>query len=438
MVGSGSGRSWDRDGLARALLEPVELPRMVAVRQRFPGAVRIDVAAAVRAELARPEIAATIRPGMTVAVPVSSRGIANQAAIVRELVAGLRARGARPFLFPAMGSHGGATAAGQRELIEGYGVTEEAVGGPIVSRMETRVIGRVAGLGVHLDQAAAEADGIVVLGRVKPHTAFRGRYESGLMKMMAIGMGKQKGAEACHAAGFGRFHEIVPAFGREVLARAPILFGLAILENALDDTARIEAVPRAAIEQREPELLEEARRNMPGIPFAELDVLVVDEIGKNFSGDGADPNVTGVYCTPYASGGPKVGRYVVLDLSEETHGNAVGLGMADITTARVFAKVDLDAMYVNALTNRVLNIVRMPMVMADDRQALKAAVWCCLGVEPAAARVVRIVNTSHLSELWISEALLPAARALPTLEILGDPAPPAFDAAGNLRREVRP
>ena len=433
MAEAGCQATWDREGLARAILEPVPLPRMATVMQHFPGVTRLDVAAAVRAELARPEIAATLRPGMRVAIPAGSRGVANVVPILRELVAAVRALGAEPFLFPAMGSHGGATAEGQRALLKGYGITEAAVGAPICSSMETRVIGQApGGLAVHLDRLAAEADGIVVVGRVKPHTAFHGQYESGLMKMMAIGMGKQKGAETLHAVGFGRFREIIPACGREILARAPILFGLAIVENALHDTARIEAVPRDQIERREPELLEEARRAMPRIPFEELDVLVVDTIGKNFSGDGADPNVTGTYCTPYARGGPRLQRYVVLDLSEETHGNGLGIGMADITTARVFAKTDFDAMYLNALTNRVLNNIRMPMVMASDRMALKAAVWSCLGVEPSRARVVRITDTSHLDRFQVSEALVPLVLADRSLKLVEVPAELAFDGDGNL------
>jgi hypothetical protein len=245
-------------------------------------------------------------------------------------------------------------------------------------------------------------------------------------------MGKQKGAETCHAAGFGKFAHIVPSFGRTVLANAKVLFGVGIVENSLDETYRIEAIPSAAIESREPELLAEARRLMPTIPFSEFDVLVVDTIGKNFSGDGADPNVTGTYCTPYASGGPRIQRYVVLDVSEESHGNSLGVGMADITTARLLGKTDYDAMYSNAVTNRVLNNIRIPLVMKNDRLALQAAVFTCIDIDIQRPRIVRISNTSHVGTLTISEALLEEARANPAVEVLGSPGDLVFDNEGNL------
>jgi hypothetical protein len=252
------------------------------------------------------------------------------------------------------------------------------------------------------------------------------------MKMMAIGLGKQKGAETCHAAGFGRFAHIVPSFGRAVMERAKVLFGVGIVENSFDETYRIEAIPKDAIEGREPVLLEEARRLMPAIPFAEFDVLVVDTIGKNFSGDGADPNITGTYCTPYASGGPRFQRYVVLDVSDESHGNCLGVGMSDITTVRLLGKTDYDAMYSNALTSRVLTNIRMPMVMNNDRLALQAAVFTCIDVDAKRPRIVRIANTSHIGTLAISEALLDEARANPAIEVLQSPTDLVFSAQGNL------
>jgi hypothetical protein len=425
--------AWDRQGVLQAILDPVPLPRMAAIRQHFADKAIKDIPAVVAKEMARPGIAASVRPGMSIAITAGSRGIANIPLILREIISALRAWGARPFVFPAMGSHGGATEEGQRLLLEGYGITERSVGAPIRATMETRIIGTTEqGYPVHMDRFAVEADGIIVVGRVKPHTAFHGSYESGLMKMMAIGMGKQKGAETCHAAGFGKFAHIVPSFGRTVLANAKVLFGVGIVENSLDETYRIEAIPSAAIESREPELLAEARRLMPTIPFSEFDVLVVDTIGKNFSGDGADPNVTGTYCTPYASGGPRIQRYVVLDVSEESHGNSLGVGMADITTARLLGKTDYDAMYSNAVTNRVLNNIRIPLVMKNDRLALQAAVFTCIDIDIQRPRIVRISNTSHVGTLTISEALLEEARANPAVEVLGSPGDLVFDNEGNL------
>ena len=424
---------WDRNGVIQAMLKPVQLPRMAVVRQRFDSAHIADIPAAVARELSQPWLSAAIKPEMSIAITVGSRGIASIALIVREIVRNLKALGAQPFLIPAMGSHGGATADGQRQVLEGYGITEEHVGAPIRATMETRVIGRSrGGQPVHLDRYAAEADGIIVVGRVKPHTAFRGEFESGLMKMMAIGMGKQRGAEICHAEGFGKMAERVYDFGTTVLANAKILFGVAIIENAYDRVAGIEAIPKEEIESREPTLLQEARLLMPRILFPEFDVLVVDTIGKNFSGDGADPNITGTYCTPYASGGPTFQRYVVLDISDETHGNSLGVGMADVTTKRLFDKTDFDAGYPNALTSRVLKTVKMPMVLANDRQAIQAAVFACVDLGPKGAKIVRIPDTSHMEEIRISEALLPEAEANPAVEIVEAPKEPVFDEAGNL------
>jgi len=332
-----------------------------------------------------------------------------------------------------MGSHGGATAGGQREVLEALGCTEARVGAPVRATMETRVIGTTPrGRPVHLDRYAAEADGIIAVGRVKPHTAFRGPFESGIMKMLAIGMGKQKGAETVHAEGFGRMAENVPAFARVVLERAPVLFGLAVLENAYDATARIEALPRAEIEAREPALLEEARRLMPGILIPRFDVLVVDRIGKDISGDGADPNVTGTFATPYAAGGPRIGRYVVLGLTGETRGNSLGVGLADFTTRRVFDATDFDLSYPNALTSRLVSTVRMPMVLDSDRLALQAALYTCVDADPEAPGIVRLADTLHVDRIGVSAALLPGLAGDPRFEVLGPPAPLPFDAAGNL------
>jgi hypothetical protein len=285
---------------------------------------------------------------------------------------------------------------------------------------------------VHIDRFAAEADGVIVVGRVKPHTAFRGEYESGVMKMMTIGMGKQKGAELCHAEGFGRMAENVPSFAKVILERGNILFGVAILENAYDATCRIEALPRAEIAAREPELLREAKRLMPRILIPRFDILVVDQIGKNISGDGADPNITGTYCTPYASGGPEIQRYVILDLTEETHGNAIGVGMADITTQRLYDKTDFDESYPNSLTCRVLSTIKMPVVMASDRLALQAAIYACIDLDPKGPRLVRIRNTSQVDVISVSEALLPDLASDPRLERLEPPADLSFDRHGNL------
>ena len=427
-------RVWDRHGVLRAILEPVRIPPMARVRQVFPDSRLEDLPGAIAGEFARPGAGETIRAGMRVAVTVGSRGMADLPTLVRTVVDQVRVRGGEPFIVPAMGSHGGATPQGQLELLEGLGITEAVANAPIRATMETRVLGHTEdGRAVHLDRFAAEADGILVLNRVKPHTAFRGPVESGLMKMMAVGLGNQKGAEACHAEGFHRMAEFVLQGARVVLARAPVLFGLAVLENACDATCRIEAVPRDRIEAREPELLREARGLMPCILLPRFDVLVVDRIGKNFSGSGADPNITGTYCSAAAGGGgPVFQRYVVLGLSPETHGGAQGMGMADFTTRRLFDQADLDASYPNALTYREPRTVKLPMVLANDRLALQAAIYTCVGLGPGGPGIVRLADTLHINTIQVSPALLSGLRETPGLELLEPPRELPFDRDGNL------
>jgi hypothetical protein len=331
-----------------------------------------------------------------------------------------------------MGSHGGATAEGQRAVLAHLGVTPERVGAPVESQMDTVLIGRTGeGAPVFLDRLASEADGIVFVGRVKPHTAFRGRYESGLAKMIAIGLGKQAGAASTHARGFGEMARMVPEMAAVALQHAPIRFGLAVLENAHDLPFKIVAVPADRILEEEPGLLDEASRAMPRIPFPRFDVLVIDRIGKNISGDGADPNITGRYPTPYASGGPEVNKQVVLDLAEESAGNANGIGTADFTTVRLARKMDLGATYPNALTSTVAGPVALPMVLPSDRLAIAAALLTCnaVGREP---RLVRIQDTLHLDRFWVSPSLLDEGARDPNLHLLSEPEAMPFDVEGNL------
>jgi len=421
------------DEILHHLLDPVPLPRVARVRYDIPTAPPItDIGAAVREQMARPEIAGLFRPGQRIAVGVGSRGIGRLAEIVAAFVAALRDLGTEPFIIPAMGSHGGATADGQHEVLTHLGVTEQAVGAPIVSDMTTVEIGRAPdGTAVRLDRQALAADGIVFVARVKPHTAFHGTYESGLAKMIAIGLGKQAGAAACHAQGFGEMARVVPALAEVALAKAPIRLGLAVVENAHEQAFRIVAVPADRILADESALLEQARAAMPRIPFDALDILVVDQIGKNISGDGADPNITGRYATPYASGKPDVNKMVVLDLTAETNGNANGLGLFDFTTVRLARKLNLGQTYPNPLTSTVARPVALPMVLPDDRLALAAALLTCnaVGRPP---RLLRIANTLRLGEFVVSEGLLDEVRSNSALRILDDAAPPAFDGDGNL------
>ncbi|AEF82797.1 lactate racemase domain-containing protein [Leadbettera azotonutricia] len=418
------------------LCNEIKLPRMLKVKQLFDtDKIEADrINEAVLAELSRPRIAARIKPGMKVAITCGSRGISNIALIIKSIAGFVKSRGAHPFIIPAMGSHGGATAEGQRALIEGYGVTEDFVGCPIVSSMETVVIGKSEeGHGVRLDRNAAEADAIIVSGRIKPHTDFRGTYESGLMKMMTIGLGKREGADMCHEKGFGHMHSMMPLFARCILKNAPIALGLGILENAYYETYKIVALEPEEFETREPLLLEEARSHLPLIQFDSADVLVVDRIGKDISGDGMDPNITGAnHCTPYVSGGLKAQRTVILDLTDATHGAAFGVGIAHTTTRRLFNKIDFEATYINAITATVLDFARIPCILDTDREAVQLAVRTCNGIDKQQPRIIRIPDSVHTSEIWISEGMKQEAEKNPRLEILAPPEAWPFDKDGNL------
>ena len=415
------------------LLDPIPIPRMVRARQSYERPVLANPEEAFRARLRASGLLSAIRKGMTIAIAVGSRGIGNQPLVVRALVAELKEAGAQPFLVPAMGSHGGATAEGQKAMLEGLGFGEESVGAPIRATMETVELGSAGpDLPAHIDRIAHAADGIVLVNRIKPHVAFRGPYESGLAKMIAIGLGKQRGAEICHNLGFGKMAEHIPTIARMTLARSKILFAVALLENAYHETARVEVIPAAEILEREPALQEEAKRLSPRLAFDRLDVLVMDEIGKDISGTGFDTNVVGRFHTPYISGGPQITRLVVLDLTDKSHGNANGLGIVDFTTRRVLEKFRFDQTYPNALTSTVPISVKIPMVLENDRHAFQAAIRTANLVRKEEVRLVRIKNTIAMDEIEISENLVEEARANPSLQGISDAFTLPFDARGNL------
>ncbi len=420
-------------GIIQELLAGTELPRMVKIRQNFKVTEVEDIALTIRREFAKAGIGERIKDGMQIAIAVGSRGLDRLPELVRLTVAEIRQRGGQPFVVPAMGSHGGATDAGQARVLANLGVTEESVGCPVRSSMEVVEVGKIDnGLAVHMDKFAYEADGIVVINRVKPHTAYRGPCESGLAKMLTIGLGKQKGAETCHMYSFKHMAEHVFAMAQVKLACCKVLFAIGTVENAYDRISTLVAVPAEKIMEMDQQLLVEAKAKMPRILFDEIDVLVVDQIGKEISGDGMDPNITGRYPTPYASGGPEVNKLVVLDLTKATNGNACGIGVGDYTTRKLFNKIDFDYTYANCITNTTPAPARMPMVMADDREALLAAVKTCNARDMSKVKLVRIKDTLHLGELFISEALLPAAQANPAIDVCGEPAAMKFDEAGNL------
>ncbi|MCB6345247.1 lactate racemase domain-containing protein [Enterocloster lavalensis] len=415
------------------ILKQVTIPKMVRVKQSFPRPRIEDVKTAVLAELKRPEIAERLKPGKRIAVGVGSRGITNYQLIVRTIVDELKRIGAKPFIVASMGSHGGATVEGQTEILAGYGITEEAMGCPLCIGTGTQVIGTTQdGLPVQIDAFAAQADGIIVVNRIKAHTAFMGDYESGLMKMLAIGLAKQAGADYCHAKGFGHMAETVPKFGKAIIQYSKLLFGLAIVENAYDDTYIVRAVPAESIAQEEPKLLLEAKANMSRILIPEADVLIVHEIGKNISGDGMDPNVSGTFATPYAHGGIKSQRVAVLNITQESHGNTVGWGMADVSTRKAFDSFDMDKTYPNSLTCRVTQVSKVPMIFQNDEECIKAAIKTCADVDVEHMRIVYIKNTLHMKEILVSEALVDIARSIPQAEVCGECEPLTFDEQGNI------
>jgi hypothetical protein len=412
------------------ILRAVELPRVALVEQRIdsPPALE-DVRGSVREALRAVDL-----PSGSVAIGVGSRGVARIGEVVAALVEALKEAGAEPFVVPAMGSHGASTAEGQARVLAHLGVSEERVGCPVRATMESVRLGETpSGVAVYMDRNAYEADSVVVVNRVKPHTAFRGTVESGPTKMLAIGLGKQWGAHSIHSAGWENIHRTIPEAARVAVESGKVAFGLATVENADEEPCKIAAIPATELEQAEAPLLEEAKRNLARLPFDEIDVLVVDEIGKNISGDGADPNVTGRYPTTAASGGPSVERMVYLGLTEETGGNANGLGMSDVVTERLAGTMDRPATYMNALTSTTPAPVKTPMVMPTDEMAIAAALTMCAGVHYPEARLVRIENTLKLRRIWVSEALLGEVEDDERLGVLEEARPMSFDEDGSLR-----
>ncbi|MHC1729030.1 MAG: lactate racemase domain-containing protein [Syntrophobacteraceae bacterium] len=375
-----------------------------------------------------------VRTGMSIAIGVGSRGISNQALIIRLLVGAIRERGAAPFIFPAMGSHGGATAEGQKAMLERLCFSEVETDAPIKATMDTVEVGTAEnGLTVHMDACAAAADGIVLINRIKPHTSFRGKFESGLMKMIVIGLGKQKGAEMCHNLGMERMPENIEALGRAVIAGGRILFGIALLENAYHETCRVEVIPALRIEAEEAILQTEVRKLQPDLGFSRLDVLVIDEIGKEIAGTGLDTNIAGRYHVRHMTApGRSVTRLVALDISDASHGNGNGLGICDFTTERAFRKFNFEETYPNSLTTTVPESVKIPMVLKSDRLAIQAAVKTCNIPDPRQVRFARIRNTLEVYQMEISENLAGEARQNPRMEVVGEPYGLTFNSLGNL------
>ena len=411
----------------------VMLPKMLRIRQNFPRPRVADIPQAVAATLGAAGL--RIARGDTVAVGAGSRGIANIATIVGATVKYLRDLGAKPFVFPAMGSHGGGTPEGQLSVLERYGITEAAMGCPIRATMDVVPVGEALGLPVWLDRHASDADWIGLVNRVKPHTDFKGAIESGLFKMMTIGLGKYRGALQYHRANIHHGYEtVITAVGREMLARARIAFGVGIVENGYDETARVEAFNADDLEAGERRLLKDAREWMARLPFSPIDVLVVEEIGKNISGAGMDTNVIGRPSNPHEPfpADPKILWIVALDMTEESGGNATGIGNADFTTRRLAEKIDWKPTAINCLTACAPNGAKLPLVFDSDREAVENALNCIGLTKPEQARVIRIKNTLVLGEIECSEVFQPEIAKRPDLVVVGEGRSLAFDAAGQI------
>jgi hypothetical protein len=406
------------------------LPRFCHVRQRLPHDRLDDVAAAVRAELRRIGLGARLRPGASVAITAGSRGIAQIPLVLRAVADVVRevCPGAQQFLVPAMGSHGGATPEGQRHVLAEYGITEASTGAPVRAAMETVELGRLpGGARVYFDAYAAAADATIVVNRVKAHTAFRGDIESGLCKMTCIGLGKAVGAEQVHAHGL---RETIPAAASLTLQTANVVAGLALVENAAHDLALIRATPPEGFVQTDRDLLVRANAYLPRVPFDHLHVLVVGWLGKDISGSGMDYNVVGMWRRIGGERAPDFERIVVLDLTDESDGNGLGVGIADFTTRRLFGKLDLPQMYLNGLTSGALAAIKIPIVLESDRQALQVALHTVGHASDARVAVVR--STLDLEELWVSEALQDEVGAHPSLELVGPPVDLEFGSDGRL------
>ncbi len=403
-------------------------PPMYRIQQRFERTSIKSIPEAVRREFSRLSGEKNIKPNQRVAVAVGSRGIENLQTIVATTVECLQNLGVKPFILPAMGSHGGATGEGQAKVLREMGITESSVGAPVISTMDVVSVGRLdSGAEVFVSKDAREADHLVVVNRVKPHTLLRGEVESGLCKMLAVGCGKHQGALSMHK--FGLAATIVPA-ARIILEKARVLCGLAILENSLDETHTLKlALPEQFVEV-DRELLTSARRLLPRIPLDDLDILIVDEMGKNISGAGMDPNVIGFW---RREGGPREPDYrtlIVLDLTPESEGNVVGIGMADLTTQRVIDKIDRKPSYTNAITSGVFRSVRLPIALENDKEVIETALSHIPDL--LHVRMARILNTLHLENFWATEVLLHELRKKEGVSVDETPLQPQFDDEGRL------
>ncbi len=415
-------------------LDQVRLPKMYRILQKYDKQKIWDIRAHVQAQLEENIQNKDWFCNKKIAITASSRGIPHIDCILKTLCEMLASWGAHPFIVPAMGSHGGATAEGQRELLKGYGITEENVGAPIISSMEVVQYGAIEGIPLFCDKNAFYADGIVLLNKVKPHTDFRGTVESGLCKMIAIGLAKHKGATAFHSLGYERFAEIIPKAAKQFLQVAPVVFGVGIIQNAYDEVCKIDVIKKEHIIEKDMELLAIAKGKIATFKFKELDVLIIDEIGKNISGFGYDPNIVGRSNSDSKEFSDilKLKRLFIRGLTDETHHNGCGIGAADVTTARCLRSIDWDVLWTNIITSTQLHGGRIPIYMNSDLDAIKLAIHTCNGIECKDIKLARIKNTLCMDKIEVSQALYEQIKDHPDVKYIEGPFDFLFDQHGDI------
>lgn len=396
------------------------LPNLIAVKQIFDDQKIEDVEKSIKRELKKEEIIKKIHPGDRVAIAVGSRGIQNLKKIVMILIEIVKSRGAKPYIVSAMGSHGGGTEEGQRAVLESYGITQKSMEVPVITTVDVEEAGELPGeQKVYFDCAAAKADAIIIVNRIKLHTDFTGELQSGLCKMLVIGLGNQKGCSSIHEENPERFSEIIESTAKLILEKYPVIFGLGIIENAYDRTFHVEAVPSEKLIKREKELVKVAKGKMPRLMVPDIDVLIVDEIGKNISGAGYDPNILGrsSVLKEYSLPIPNIRKMVLLNLTPESHGNGIGMGLFDVVTKEVFEQLDYEAMYANALACKCIEDAKIPLIAADKEEAVRVAVKCIRGVNKENLKIVEIKNTLSLDRIWVSKRVIEDIRNNPKIEI---------------------
>lgn len=416
------------------IIKDIPIPKVYRVKYNIPNEHLKDIQNEVVKQLQKSGVLNRIKKGMTIAIAVGSRGVAYQPLVCKTLIEQLKKLGANPFVIPAMGSHAGAEATGQKRMLEALGFTEEYLGVPIKSSMETIEIGRTEknNYPVHVDVYANNADATIILNRIKAHTSFVGPIQSGLAKMAVIGLGKQKGAEICHELGFETMSARIVEIAHTLFEKSNIIFGIGLIENGLHQTHSVHVVPVEKMEEEEPILLEKANKLLARVPFKDLEVIVVDQIGKDISGTGLDPNVVGRYHTGFGSGGPNVTRISILDITDNSGRNANGIGISDFTTQRAYDKFDFEETYPNALTSGGAVSVKLPMVLPNDKNCIQASIKTSFIWDKTKVRLVRIKDTVTLGEMEVSETLLDEIKANPLLEIIKGPYDLKFDENDNL------